>query len=70
VGLVPTMDAVKVGLQNLGVGYYEIGRDVLDLPEARPGHRGHWEWKVTGTGKAVAIRRGDQEPRVEWKALV
>jgi uncharacterized protein (DUF58 family) len=68
-GLVPSMDAVKTSLQSLGVRYYEISREVLDLPEARPGHRGHWEWKVTGTGKAVAVRRGDEEPRVEWRAL-
>jgi len=68
-GLVPTMAGPKIALQNLGVSYYDITRDVLDLPEARPGHQGRWEWKVTGTGKAVAVRRGGEQAPVDWRTL-
>jgi uncharacterized protein (DUF58 family) len=61
-----SMDAVKAGLINLNVAYYEITRDVLDLPETRPGRQGHWEWRVLGTGKAVPVER---DRGVAWRPL-
>jgi hypothetical protein len=61
-----TMDAVKTALVNLNIAYYEITRDVLDLPEIRPGRQGHWEWRVLGTGKAVAVERDEE---VAWRPL-
>jgi len=64
-----SMEAVGIALQSLGITYYEIDKDVLNLPEARPGRQGQWEWRVLGTGKAIAVKRDDQERRVEWRSL-
>ena len=44
-------------LDEYGVRYHLIPRELLDRPEARPGQQGRWEWRVTGRGKAVAVRR-------------
>jgi uncharacterized protein (DUF58 family) len=53
-------------LTDLGVPHHVITRDLFDQPEARPGHEGYWEWRVLGTGKAIAVRR----PRdTAWKVL-
>ncbi len=64
-----SMEAVEIALQNLGIMYYEIGKDVLNRPEARPGRQGQWEWRVLGTGKAIAVKRDEQQRRVEWRTL-
>jgi uncharacterized protein (DUF58 family) len=53
-------------LTDLGVPHHVITRDLLDQPEARPGQQGYWEWRILGTGKAVAVR----QPRdTAWKVL-
>lgn len=62
-----SVDAVRQALENLGVAYYDITSDILDLPDSRPGKQGHWEWRVLGTGKAVAVQR--EEPEVAWRTL-
>jgi uncharacterized protein (DUF58 family) len=49
--------AMQAGLTNLGATPYLIHRDLLDRPEAHPGHEGEWEWRVTGLGKAIARRK-------------
>jgi uncharacterized protein (DUF58 family) len=60
------LTGLQARLTDLGVTHYRIGRDLLDQPEARPGQRGHWQWRVTPTGRAVAVRR----PRsLAWKGL-
>ena len=79
-GAVPTvllLDPVSFGgsgdasgmlalLSGLGVACYVIFRDLLDLPEARPGRQGQWEWRVFGGGYVVPVRR----PRdITWKRL-
>ncbi|MGC9521743.1 MAG: DUF58 domain-containing protein [Anaerolineae bacterium] len=61
-------DIVKRSLENLEVVHYEITQDVLDRPEIRPGRRGHWEWRVSGTGKAIAVEQREQQ--VSWRTLV
>jgi len=53
-------------LTDLGLTHYLITRDLLDQPEARPGQRGQWHWRVTPTGRAVPVRR----PRsLAWRGL-
>lgn len=79
-GLVPTvllLDPASFGgkgdvsgmagmLTDLGVAYEIVGRDLLDRPEARPGVRGHWEWRILGSGRALPVRRpGD----LTWRVL-
>ncbi len=54
-------------LTDLGISRYIITRDLLDRPEARPGRRGQWEWRVLTSGHAVLVR----QPRdTAWKRLV
>ena len=48
---------IQSGLVNLGVSPYLIRRELLDRPEARPGHAGEWEWRVTGFGRAIPLRK-------------
>lgn len=58
--------AVSALLSDLGIARYVITRDLLDRPEARPGRKGHWEWRVSPLGRAVPVRR----PRdLSWKVL-
>jgi hypothetical protein len=57
---------IQALLTDLGLAHYLITRDLLDQPEARPGQRGQWKWRVTLTGRAVPIRR----PRsLAWREL-
>ena len=60
------MDAVKASLMNLRVAFYEITKDVLNLPDIHPGRQGQVEWRVLGTGKAIPVRKDDQ---VAWRTL-
>lgn len=53
-------------LSDLGVARYLITPDVLDRPEARPGQRGQWEWRILPTGRAVPVRRPDD---MAWRGL-
>lgn len=57
---------IETALRNLGVASYRITRDLLDVPESRPGQQGNLEWRVSGTGKAVLSQRMTQAP---WKVL-
>jgi uncharacterized protein (DUF58 family) len=43
-------------LADLGIPHHVVTRDLLDQPEALPGQEGQWEWRVLGTGRAVAVR--------------
>jgi uncharacterized protein (DUF58 family) len=61
-------DARRTGalLAELGVVRHVISRDLLDPSEMQPGKRGHWEWRVLGTGHAVPVRKPQD---TEWRAL-
>jgi uncharacterized protein (DUF58 family) len=48
---------MQAGLVNLGAPPYVIRRELLDRPEARPGHAGEWEWRVTGFGRAIPLHK-------------
>ncbi|MEW5872125.1 MAG: DUF58 domain-containing protein [Chloroflexota bacterium] len=52
-------------LSRWGVQHHRITPDLLDRPEAQPGHKGQWEWRISPTGRAIAIN----PPREGWKAL-
>jgi uncharacterized protein (DUF58 family) len=53
-------------LTNLSITRSVITADMLDRPEARPGQQGTWEWRITPTGRAIAVRRPGNAP---WKRL-
>ena len=59
------IDQVSGTLQSLGVPCHVIPRELLDKPQARPGHEGEWDWRITGTGKAVAMHK----PVTDWRRL-
>jgi uncharacterized protein (DUF58 family) len=52
-------------LGSLGVPCHVIPKDLLDKPQARPGHAGEWEWRISGTGRAILVNR----PSGEWRQL-
>lgn len=54
-------------LQRLGIACQIIPRDLLDRPEAHPGHSGRWEWQQSRiTGKVTTLQRPEQ---TEWHRL-
>ena len=53
-------------LAALGIAHHVIGREFLDRSELAPGRRGHWEWRVLGTGHAVPLRKPQD---IEWRHL-
>ena len=58
-------NAVEAALSSIGATCHMIPRQLLDTRETRPGKAGEWEWRVLGTGKAVAVRG----PAAEWRRL-
>jgi hypothetical protein len=53
-------------LNDYGIAHHLVQRDLLNQPGARPGQQGKWEWRVTGRGKAVAVRRPTD---TSWRQL-
>lgn len=51
---------------NHGLAHNLIPRSLLDRPEARPGHKGQWEWRVTSLGRAIPIQRPAE---ADWREL-
>jgi uncharacterized protein (DUF58 family) len=58
-------EQVSQTLQSLGVPCHVIPKELLDTRQARPGHEGEWDWRITGTGRAVA----KQKPVTDWRGL-
>ena len=69
-GIIPTiliMDPASFGSPNqadsfseilaqMGISRFILNRSLLLQPEARPGWRGQWDWRIMPTGKAVSRR--------------
>jgi hypothetical protein len=49
-----------------GVKRHLIGPDLLDRPEAKPGRKGHLEWRVSPTGRAIMVNPGVD---TSWRSL-
>lgn len=78
-GVVPTiflLDPVTFGgsvdtktisqlFQSMSIPCHVIPREFLDKPQSRPGREGEWEWRISGTGKAVAVRAAQED----WRGL-
>jgi uncharacterized protein (DUF58 family) len=58
--------ALITALENMGVAYFDIPREMLDRPEATPGTRGRWEWRISATGRAIPVHSADDRA---WKRL-
>lgn len=79
-GVIPTvliLDPISFGgqqsttplqrqLAQLGIAHTLITRDLLDRPEARPGHQGRWEWHISLSGRAIPVK---QPQDMSWKML-
>jgi uncharacterized protein (DUF58 family) len=57
--------AVSDALQFMGVPCHVIPRELLDKPQARPGHEGEWEWRISATGKAIPVRVAQED----WRGM-
>lgn len=57
--------AVSDILQSMNIPCHVIPHELLDKPQARPGHEGEWEWRISATGKAFAVRAAQEE----WREL-
>jgi uncharacterized protein (DUF58 family) len=53
-----TRDNTRVAseLKRMHVTCHVLPREMFDLPEAQPGTRGRWEWRVSATGRAIPVR--------------
>ncbi len=61
-----TMSEMTALLSALGIAHHVVGPDLLDRSAMQPGRRGHWEWRVLGTGHAVPVRKPQD---TEWTGL-
>ena len=59
------LKAVSDVIQSMNVPCHVIPREMLDKPQARPGHEGEWEWRISATGKAHAVRVAQED----WRGL-
>jgi uncharacterized protein (DUF58 family) len=57
--------AVSDIFHSMNVPCHVIPREMLDKPQARPGHEGEWEWRISATGKAFAVRTAQED----WRRL-
>jgi uncharacterized protein (DUF58 family) len=53
-------------LDGAGITCLIVRRDLLDRAQPSKGQQGRWQWRVSGTGRAVAV----QQPReLDWKPV-
>ena len=65
-GGVGNSDMMANTLGEMGIARYVIKQGIFSKPDAKPGHRGQWEWKITATGRAIPVRLpGDST----WRSL-
>jgi len=56
---------VSNAFQQMGIPCHIIPREMLDKRQIQPGKEGEWEWRISGTGKAVAVKT----PTADWRRL-
>lgn len=59
------LNAITHALEFMNVPCHVIPSELLSRLQSLPGEQGKWEWRVSGTGKAVAIRA----PVADWRRL-
>ncbi|HLF72820.1 MAG TPA: DUF58 domain-containing protein [Anaerolineales bacterium] len=57
--------AISGVFQSMNVPCHVIPHELFDKPQARPGHEGEWEWRISATGKAIAVRAAQED----WRGL-
>lgn len=58
-------EIVSSTLHSFGIPCHVLPKEALDKSQARPGHEGDWDWRISGTGKAVA----KNVPITDWRRL-
>jgi uncharacterized protein (DUF58 family) len=65
-GSIASTHAMDNLLIDMNIPHHIMTRDLFKQPDAHPGPRGQWEWRIMPTGKAVPVRLpGD----LNWKSL-
>jgi uncharacterized protein (DUF58 family) len=57
----PASDALRM----MSIPCHVISSEMLDKRQIQPGHEGEWEWRISGTGKAIAVKT----PVADWRRL-
>ena len=58
----PVMDE----LNRASIQFHRITPELLDRPEAQPGIKGQWQWRITPSGRAIAVNPPSES---SWRAL-
>jgi hypothetical protein len=53
-------------LKKMHIHCHLLPRELLERPESQPGMHGHWEWRISPLGKAIAVRAPDDQ---RWRRL-
>jgi len=53
-------------LEEFGIAHTMIHSDLLDQPEIPEGSQESWEWRITGSGRAVPVRRPKD---IAWRRI-
>jgi hypothetical protein len=57
--------SIPATFRSMNVPCHVIPRELLDAQHLRPGREGEWQWRISATGKAVAIHSAEGE----WRGL-
>jgi uncharacterized protein (DUF58 family) len=57
---------VAVELKKMHVPCHSLPREMFDRPEAQPGTRGQWEWRISAFGKAIPVHAPEDH---SWRRL-
>jgi hypothetical protein len=58
--------SVATELKKMHVPCHILPREMFDQPEAQPGTKGQWEWRVSPLGKAIPVRSPEDQ---SWRRL-
>jgi len=57
---------VVAELKRMHIPCHVLPREMFDRPEAQPGTRGQWEWRVSPLGKAIPVSKPEEN---SWRGL-
>jgi uncharacterized protein (DUF58 family) len=57
--------AVESALGQINTACHIIPKEMLDTRQSRPGTKGEWVWRISGTGRAIAVKA----PVEDWRGL-
>ena len=57
---------VAAELGKMHIPCHVLPREMFDRPEAQPGTKGHWEWRISALGKAIPVHTPKDD---RWRRL-